>query len=170
MKWIGAGLVLLAGFLLSQYLMTPSLEKIHLLEEGELLFRILESEIRNCKIPLPELFLELSKKTDSVWHDFFLDLSRELKNKTDFEFTESFERLLSCYTSPIFSEEERQIFLNVGRNLISDDFLYQRKTMEHFSAQLKKCLDEKKKVFQTQKKVSRAVCLSMSALIVIILI
>ena len=63
MKWIGAGLVLTAGYLLSQYLINPAVQHLKMLEEGELLFRILESEIRNLKTPLPELFGEISRKT-----------------------------------------------------------------------------------------------------------
>lgn len=170
MKWIGAGLVILSGYLLSQYLVNPVREQIIILEEGELLFRILESEIRNRKIPLPELFLQLSRKTDSIWGDFFLAFSQKLQNNTDVEFAESFEQLLISYTSRFLTEEERQIFLNVGRNLLSDDLLYQRKTMEQLSVQLINCLEEKKKNFLNQKEVSRAICLSMSALIVIFLI
>ena len=170
MKWIGAGLVILSGYLLSQYLVNPVREQIIILEEGELLFRILESMIRNRKIPLPELFLQLSRKTDSIWGDFFLAFSQKLQNNTDVEFAESFEQLLISYTSRFLTEEERQIFLNVGRNLLSDDLLYQRKTMEQLSVQLTNCLEEKKKNFLNQKEVSRAICLSMSALIVIFLI
>lgn len=170
MKWIGAGLVLMAGYLLSQYLIDPVIIQIRLLEEGELLFRILESEIRNAKIPLPELFFEISQKTVSVWHEFFLELSRELNRETDLDFVNSFERLLNFYTSGILEPEEQQIFLNVGRNLLSDDLIYQRQTTDQFSGQLKKCLEEKREKLKNQKKVYRALCLSMSALIVIILI
>ena len=55
-------------------------EHIRLLEEGELLYRILESEIRNTRTPLPLLFGELSERTDSLWHNFFLNfLLRYLK-------------------------------------------------------------------------------------------
>ena len=36
MKWIGAGLVLTAGYLLSQYLINPAVQHLKMLEEGEL--------------------------------------------------------------------------------------------------------------------------------------
>ena len=71
MKILGSVLVLMAGYLLSIRLMEPSGERIRLLEEGEYLFRILESEIRNTKMPLPQLFQELGERTKTVWGDFF---------------------------------------------------------------------------------------------------
>lgn len=170
MKWIGAGLILAAGYLLSQYLILPAMEHLQILEEGEVLFRILESEIRNRKTPLPELFSQISRKTESVWHDFFFDLSEELKKCTDFDFADSFERLLDLHTAPVLTEEERQLILNAGRNFLSDDLMYQRKAIDQLSDQLKKCMEAKREKLKNQKKVYRALCLSMSALIVIILI
>ena len=170
MKWIGAGLVLTAGYLLSQYLINPAVQHLKMLEEGELLFRILESEIRNLKTPLPELFGEISRKTESIWHDFFLDLSEELKNCVDCEFADIFERLLVFHTSQILTEEERQLFLNAGRNFLSDDLTYQKRAIDQLSDQLNKCMEEKREKLKNQKKVYRALCLSMSALIVIIFV
>lgn len=170
MKWIGAGLVLTAGYLLSQYLVHPAEEHLYMLEEGEVLFRILESEIRNLKTPLPELFLEISMKTQSSWHDFFSDLSSELKQYGDYEFEDIFERLLVFHTSQTLTEEERQLFLNAGRNFLSDDLTYQGRAIGQLSDQLNKCMEEKREKLKNQKKVYRALCLSMSALLIIILV
>ena len=52
----------------------PAAEHIRpLLEEGDLLYRILESEIRNTRTPLPILFGELSDRTNT-WHNFLLSI------------------------------------------------------------------------------------------------
>ena len=73
-KLLGACFILMASYLFGDA------EHIRLLEEGELLYRILESEIRNTRTPLPLLFGELSERTDSLWHNFFLNfLLRYLK-------------------------------------------------------------------------------------------
>ena len=62
MKWFGAFLLLVSGYLLSRRLAEPGMRHVELLEEGEYLFRLLESEIRNAKIPLPELFADISRR------------------------------------------------------------------------------------------------------------
>ena len=58
-KILGGSLVLIAAYLFGMKLMEPAAEHIRLLEEGDLLYRILESEIRNTRTPLPILFGEL---------------------------------------------------------------------------------------------------------------
>ena len=45
-KILGGSLVLIAAYLFGMKLMEPAAEHIRLLEEGDLLYRILESEIR----------------------------------------------------------------------------------------------------------------------------
>ena len=79
-KLLGACFILMASYLFGVKIMERDAEHIRLLEEGELLCRILESEIRNTRTPLPLLFGELSERTDSLWHNFFLNfLLRYLK-------------------------------------------------------------------------------------------
>ena len=72
-KIFGGCLLLLAAYLAGLKIMEPLAEHILLLEEGDLLYRILESEIRNTKTPLPLLFGELSDRTSTLWHNFFLN-------------------------------------------------------------------------------------------------
>ena len=62
-KILGGSLVLIAAYLFGMKLMEPAAEHIRLLEEGDLLYRILESEIRNTRTSLPILFGELSDRT-----------------------------------------------------------------------------------------------------------
>ena len=66
-KILGGSLVLIAAYLFGMKLMEPAAEHIRLLEEGDLL-----SEIRNTRTPLPILFGELSDRTNTRWHNFFL--------------------------------------------------------------------------------------------------
>lgn len=70
-KLTGCGLILLAGILTSFYLLRPLSHKIRLLEEGEYLFRLMESGIRYHKEVLPELFYQLGKKAKTPWQIFF---------------------------------------------------------------------------------------------------
>lgn len=72
-KLLGSCLILLATYLAGLKIMEPAAEHIQLLEEGDLLYRILESEIRNTRTPLPLLFGELSERTNTLWHNFFLN-------------------------------------------------------------------------------------------------
>ena len=50
---LGGSLVLIAACLFGMKLMEPAAEHIRLLEEGELLYRILETQIRNTRTQLP---------------------------------------------------------------------------------------------------------------------
>lgn len=70
-KLIGCGLIIGAGILTSFELLKPYRNKIKLLEEGEYLFRLMESEIRFHHEILPKLFYELSLKTQTRWKVFF---------------------------------------------------------------------------------------------------
>lgn len=170
MKILGSVLVLMAGYLLSIRLMEPSGERIRLLEEGEYLFRILESEIRNTKMPLPQLFQELGERTKTVWGDFFTELSGELQKRTDFLFADEFERLLTFYFSAVFSTEEKLLFLQVGRNLLSDDLLFHQDTARQLSEKIQTHVLQMKECVDKQKKVCQALCLSASGLLVIVLL
>lgn len=170
MKIAGALLVFVAGYLLSRQLMEPSLRHLRLLEEGEFLFRIMESEIRNSKKPLPELFYDISQRTESLWKVFFFDLSEELKKSGDLEFADEFERLLTFHLSSDLTQEEMGLFFQAGRNLLSDDLLFHKKAAEQLSEEIQKQTAVMQKRLENQKKVYQAVCLSMSALLVIILL
>lgn len=170
MRWIGAFLLLAAGYLFSRRLAEPGMRHIELLEEGEYLFRLLESEIRNAKIPLPELFLDIGGRTNSLWKAFFTDLSTEMRKSADFAFADEFERLLSFHLSQILTDEEQALFLRAGRNLLSDDFVFHKNTAKQLSEEIREHVSERKKRLDSQKKVYQALCLSISALIVIILI
>ena len=93
-KIFGGCLLLLAAYLAGLKIMEPLAEHIRLLEEGDLLYRILESEIRNTKTPLPLLFGELSDRTSTLWHNFFFELSITLSKNTEESFQIIYERLL----------------------------------------------------------------------------
>ena len=170
MKWFGAFLLLVSGYLLSRRLAEPGIRHVELLEEGEYLFRLLESEIRNAKIPLPELFADISRRTGSLWKGFFADLSEEMKEERDFAFGDEFECLLTFHLSGILTEEELLLFLRAGRNLLSDDLTFHKNTSKQLSREIREHVSGMKKRLDSQKKVYQALCLSMSALIVIILI
>ncbi len=71
-KILGGCMILIATYLFGLKIMEPEAQHIQLLEEGDLLYRILESEIRNTGTPLPILFGELSDRTKTLWHNFFL--------------------------------------------------------------------------------------------------
>ncbi len=72
-KLAGACFLMIAACLSGLKIMEPAAERIRLLEEGDLLYRILESEIRNTRTPLPLIFAELSDRTSTLWHNFFLN-------------------------------------------------------------------------------------------------
>lgn len=83
-KIVGACFIMVAAYLSGLQIMQPAAEHIYLLEEGDLLYRILESEIRNTRTPLPLLFAELSDRTNTLWHNFFLNFqlhSLEIQRK-----------------------------------------------------------------------------------------
>ena len=83
-KLAGTCFLLIASYLSGLKIMEPFAERIRLLEEGNLLYRILESEIRNTRTPLPLIFAELSDRTNTRWHNFFLNfplLYQEIQKK-----------------------------------------------------------------------------------------
>ena len=71
-KILGGSLVLIAAYLFGMKLMEPAAEHSRLLQDGFLLYRILQAQIRNPTPPLPILFGELSDRTNTRWHNFFL--------------------------------------------------------------------------------------------------
>lgn len=71
-KLLGAFFLIIVAYVSALKVMEPEAEHIRMLEEGDLLYRILESEIRNTKTPLPLLFGELSDRTATCWRAFFL--------------------------------------------------------------------------------------------------
>ncbi|MCD8018924.1 MAG: stage III sporulation protein AB [Clostridiales bacterium] len=170
MKLLGSFLLLAAGYLFSLCLMEPVWQHIQLIEEGEFLFRLMESEIRNGKTPLPQLFSEISQRTVSQWKNFFSDLSEGLRENGDFELSDEFDRLLLFYFSPLFSEEEHVMFYQMGRNLLSDDLLFLRNSSEQFSSNIREHLTGMKEQAKTRQKVLHALCLSASALLIILLL
>ena len=79
-KLLGACFILMASYLFGVKILVRDAEDILLFDEVVLLYRILVSEIRNTRTPLPLLFGELSERTDCLWHNFFLNfLLRYLK-------------------------------------------------------------------------------------------
>ena len=169
LKIFGGCLLLLAAYLTGLKIMEPAAEHIRLLEEGDLLYRILESEIRNTRTPLPLLFGELSDRTDTRWHNFFFELSIALSKNTEESFLAIYERILEKTWKETFSKEEQNLFLNAGRNLLSDDMDYQREEIKQLSLYLNKKIYQMKKDYTDKKKVVRISCLCMGTLAVILL-
>lgn len=168
-KLFGACLLLFAAYLAGLKIMEPAAEHIRLLEEGDLLYRILESEIRNARTPLPLLFGELSDRTNTLWHNFFFELSITLTKNTDESFSDIYERLLKKIWKGKFSEEEQRLFLNAGRNLLSDDIYYQKEEIKQLSAYLNERIEQMKREYTARKKVVLVSCLCMGTLAVILL-
>lgn len=109
-KILGGSLVLIAAYLFGMKLMEPAAEHIRLLEEGDLLYRILESEIRNTRTPLPILFGELSDRTNTRWHNFF-ELSITLTKNTEESFLTIYERLFK-------KNMERKVFKRRTKSIL----------------------------------------------------
>ena len=114
MKWFGAFLLLVSGYLLSRRLAEPGIRHVELLEEGEYLFRPAGIGDQNAKIPLPELFADISRRTGSLWKGFFADLSEEMKEERDFAFGDEFERLLTFHLSEILTKKSCSFFCGRG--------------------------------------------------------
>lgn len=68
-----------------------------------------------------------------------------------------------------FSKEEQNLFLNAGRNLLSDDIYYQKEEIKQLSSYLNERIFQMKKEYAIKKKVVLVSCLCMGALVVILL-
>ena len=79
-----------------------------------------------------------------------------------------YERLLKKTWKEKFSKEEQNLFLNAGRNLLSDDMEYQREEIK-LSTYLNEKILQMKKEYTNKKKVVLISCLCMGALAVILL-
>ncbi len=168
-KIFGGCLLLLAAYLTGLKIMEPAAEHIRFLEEGDLLYRILESEIRNAKTPLPLLFGELSDRTSTLWHNFFFELSITLSKNTEESFQTIYERLLKKTWKDKLSKEEQKLFLDAGRNLLSDDTYYQKEEIKQLSIYLNKRISQMKTEYTVKKKVVLVSCLCIGTLAVILL-
>ena len=88
----------------------------------------------------------------------------------DFTFSEEFERLFSIHLAETLTDEEQNLFLRAGRNLLSDDLVFHKNASEQLSLEIREHVAVMKKRLDSQKKVYQVLCLSMSALLVIILL
>ena len=80
-----------------------------------------------------------------------------------------YERLLKNTWKEKFSKEEQNLFLNAGRNLLSDDMEYHREEIKQLSEYLNKKILQMKKEYTDKRKVVLISCLCMGALAVILL-
>ncbi len=121
------------------------------------------------KVPLPELFEAVSRRTDSLWKDFFAALSEELRQGGDLTFAEVFAQKMERHLSGTLTGEEQRMFVQAGRNLLSDDLVFHREASEKLSEDIRRHVAEKEKELDSRKKVLMALCLSGAALLVILL-
>lgn len=170
MKLIGAGLLLAAGYLAGIWILKPSKEHIALLQEGSFLFRLIETGIRHRKVPLPELFGQISEKTDSLWHLFFSEMKEKLEEGSDTELRALFKQVLEKYMGEKLTKEELILFLQFGEGILTGDMQFQRSNINQISLELEKTVAALKEQFTGRSRVVRIFCLSVSILIVIILI
>lgn len=63
-----------------------------------------------------------------------------------------YERLLKKTWKEKFSKEEQNLFLNAGRNLLSDDMEYQREEIKQLSTYLNEKILQMKKEYETAYK------------------
>ena len=68
-----------------------------------------------------------------------------------------------------FSKEEQRLFLNAGRNLLSDDMYYQKEEIKQLSIYLNERISQRKAEYSVKKKVVLVSCLCMGTLVVILL-
>lgn len=167
---IGAGMILLAGYLSGICILAPAREHIKLLEEGNYLFSLMDSGIRNRKILLPDLADEISKKADSIWKDFFSELDRALNEYSDTELTVLFGDLLEKCTGEYFSGEERDIYIRFGDVMFSGDPELMRTNTARLSSELSDHIAELKSELKERSKAVRIFCISISLFVVILLI
>ena len=92
-----------------------------------------------------------------------------LSQNTEESFVTIYERILKKVWKEKFSEEEQQLFLNVGRNLLSDDIYYQQEETKQLSIHLNEKIHQMKKEYVGKKIVVLVFCICMGILTVIIL-
>lgn len=170
MKLLGACLVLAAGYLAGLCLMEPARRHLAFLEEGEYLLQLLESELREERLPLPELFALLGSHSTGEWSAFFLELSQTLRGREDRQLFALWEQTLQSTTSGILRKEEQALFAQAGKCLFSADRHFHENTLEGLSRRLQEHNNALRHSLQEKNKVCRAMCLSLSALLIIILI
>lgn len=170
MRWIGSLLILLSGYLCSIWFMRAPRDHLSFLMDGQFLFHMLESEMRNAGKPLPELMKMLSDRTDTPWKNFFYAMGDQLQKGNDVELTELFDSMLDHQLASSLPPEEKDLFSQIGRGLFSDDLSFHRKNIQIVSDRLGTIIAEKRQELQNQTRVCRVLCLSGSALLVILLL
>lgn len=170
MKWVGALLVLVSGYLCSVWLMRGPAEHLSFLTDGQFLFQMIESEMRSAGKPLPQLFFMLSERAESSWQTFFHEMGEQLQRGNDLELNAIFDAVLDNQFESELSAEERELFLQIGRGLFSGDLSFHRKNIQLVSDRLGTIIAEKRKELYNQKRLCRVCCLSVSALLVLLLL
>ena len=165
--------VIMAGYLLSIRLIEPFRRSVYFhvvfRKKESICFGYLECEI-GTENAAAAAFSGIGGTDKNGVGRFFRRLSGELQKKTDFLFADEFERLLTFYFSAVFSTEEKLLFLQVGRNLLSDDLLFHQDTARQLSEKIQTHVLQMKECVDKQKKVCQALCLSASGLLVIVLL
>lgn len=67
------------------------------------------------------------------------------------------------------SKEEQKLFLDAGRNLLSDDMYYQKEEIKQLSVYLNERISQMKTEYTVKKKVVLVSCLCIGTLAVILL-
>ena len=99
----------------------------------------------------------------------FFELSLALSKNIEESFFNIYEKILEKVWKEKLSKEEQRMFLNAGRNLLSDDMYYQQEEMRQLSVFLNERISQMKKEYTGKKKVVLVFCLCMGTLAVILL-
>lgn len=97
-------------------------------------------------------------------------MAEELSSGCEELFVNVYERILEQAIGTKLKAEEKQLFLNVGRNLLSGDLDFQQESTGQLSGRINKRIDELTAECGRQKKAVMISCLSASALTAILLL
>ena len=117
-KIIGCILIIAAGSgmgWLKALELQKHLEEVQRLRE---LFLMLRSEIRYTKAPLQEAFYHMGKRTEDIYGEWLLELSKRLEEKAGKSFPELWTRTIETYLSHTYLKKtDLEKLKDVGTNM-----------------------------------------------------
>lgn len=170
MRMLGVCFVLAAGYLCSVQWMEPSRRHLIFLEDGEYFIRLMESKTGEEKVPLPELFAFLCRVAKEPWLFVFTDIKNALEKGEDVLPEVLWEQVLRQRLGGLLQEKELGFFIQAGRGLFSSDRHFQAHRVTLACQRLAEHIDVLRDNLTKKQKACRALCLSMSILVILILI
>ncbi|MBM7622750.1 stage III sporulation protein SpoIIIAB [Sporohalobacter salinus] len=122
------------GFLKADQL----IQRTRQLQQLQIAFQALETEIMYAAVPLPKALQKVSNKVDLPISDFFLVSKEKLETEVGITAQQAWkEAVKEVFSNTALTIDDQEILLNFGNNLGNSDRLHQEKNLKLIQEEIK---------------------------------